>query len=82
LQVDLNALGPFSTDVVGLQYDWPLANHSERRRLFDEHKVFTQKLLWYAVDCFQDLFRSHLSADFCQISAFACSFELFLRIAV
>eukprot|EP00054_Salpingoeca_dolichothecata_P026341 m.187838 g.187838 ORF g.187838 m.187838 type:complete len:664 (-) comp25627_c2_seq3:65-2056(-) len=46
-KVDLNALGPFSTDVLGSQYEYPTGNVSVRNRIFDEHKIFTQKLLYY-----------------------------------
>jgi hypothetical protein len=44
---DCNNAGPFSTDFVGANYDWPNGEYATRERLFQAHVTYQQGLLWF-----------------------------------
>ena len=46
-KLDLNTLGPISTNNIGASWEWPLANESERARIYQEHKDYDQGLLYF-----------------------------------
>jgi hypothetical protein len=46
-KIDKNSAGPLSTDFVGRNYAYPDGSYEDRRRIYQEHKSFTQGLLWF-----------------------------------
>ena len=46
-KTDINNRGGFSTDMIGLNYDWPEANYRERKKIFDAHVAYTKGLLYF-----------------------------------
>jgi FAD dependent oxidoreductase len=45
-KTDVNNNYGFSTDNIGLNYAWPEADHATRDKIFQEHLLYTQGLLW------------------------------------
>ncbi|WP_313239220.1 FAD-dependent oxidoreductase [Sphingobacterium multivorum] len=45
-KTDSNNSGPFSTDYVGENYNYPEASHVERENIVDKHKRYQMGLLW------------------------------------
>jgi hypothetical protein len=41
-KLDLNTLGPISTNMVGGSWGWPTSNESERARIYQAHKDYDQ----------------------------------------
>ena len=46
-KTDTNNSGLFSTDFLGMSYDWPEADHATRTRIWQAHKSYTLGLLWF-----------------------------------
>ena len=46
-KTDINNNGPFSTDFIGMNYDYPDADYAMRERIFNEHLDYTKGLLTY-----------------------------------
>jgi hypothetical protein len=46
-KTDTNNSGLFSTDFLGMSYDWPEADHATRARIWQAHKSYTLGLLWF-----------------------------------
>eukprot|EP01052_Picozoa_sp_SAG31_P011471 SAG31_NODE_650_length_13187_cov_3.011843_5_plen_537_part_00 len=46
-KLDLNTLGPISSNMIGASWAWPLANESERAAIFEAHKAWDQGLLYF-----------------------------------
>jgi hypothetical protein len=46
-KTDTNNSGLFSTDYLGMSYDWPEADYATRERIWQAHKDYTQGLLWF-----------------------------------
>jgi len=46
-KTDTNNHGPFSTDNIGMNYDYPDASYEERREIIREHEVYQQGLLYF-----------------------------------
>lgn len=46
-KTDTNNNGGFSTDNIGMNYEWPEGDAATRRRVFDEHVTYQQGLLWF-----------------------------------
>jgi hypothetical protein len=46
-KTDVNNRGGFSTDMIGVNYDWPEANYKERKKIFDAHVAYTKGLLYF-----------------------------------
>lgn len=47
LKVDKNNHGATSTDFIGRNGDYPNADYATRERIFQEHVVYTQGLMWF-----------------------------------
>ncbi|MEI5983683.1 FAD-dependent oxidoreductase [Sphingobacterium sp. PU5-4] len=45
-KTDSNNLGPFSTDFVGANYDYPDGNYEKRREIIEKHKTYQMGLMW------------------------------------
>lgn len=46
-KTDVNNKGPFSTDMIGANYDYALADPATRRRIMREHESYTKGLLYF-----------------------------------
>jgi len=46
-KTDTNNHGPFSTDYIGKNYDYPEASYERRREIIEDHKRYQQGLLYY-----------------------------------
>lgn len=44
---DVNNVGPFSSDNIGMNYDYPEASYERRKEILDEHKAYHQGLLYF-----------------------------------
>lgn len=46
-KTDINNQGPFSTDFIGMNYEYPEANYSRRKEIYEMHKDYTLGLLYF-----------------------------------
>jgi len=46
-KADINSTGPFSTDMLNNSSSWAEGNWAEREKIFEEHKQYTQGLLYF-----------------------------------
>ncbi len=46
-KTDTNNHGPFSTDNIGMNYDYPEASYEERESILEEHRVYQQGLMYF-----------------------------------
>lgn len=46
-KTDINNRGGFSTDMIGMNHNYPEASYEERYRIIKEHKEYTQGLLYF-----------------------------------
>ena len=46
-KTDTNNHGPFSTDNIGMNYDYPEASYERRREIIREHETYQQGLMWF-----------------------------------
>jgi FAD dependent oxidoreductase len=46
-KTDINNNGPFSTDLIGMNYSYPDASYAERQRTWREHADYTKGLLYF-----------------------------------
>ena len=46
-KTDTNNHGPFSTDNIGMNYDYPEASYARRQEILAEHRTYQQGLLWF-----------------------------------
>ena len=46
-KTDINNRGGFSTDMIGMNYDYPEAGYKQRKKIFDEHLSYTKGLLYF-----------------------------------
>ncbi len=46
-KTDTNNHGPFSTDNIGFNYDYPEASYARRREIIAEHKTYQQGLMYF-----------------------------------
>lgn len=46
-KTDTNNHGPFSTDNIGANYDYPEASYERRRQILREHQVYQQGLMYF-----------------------------------
>ena len=46
-KTDTNNHGPFSTDNIGRNYDYPEATYARRREILDEHRRYQQGLMYF-----------------------------------
>ncbi len=47
LKTDTNNHGPFSTDNIGRNYDYPEASYARRKEILDEHRNYQQGLMYF-----------------------------------
>jgi hypothetical protein len=47
LKTDVNNHGPFSSDNIGMNYDYPEASYERRHEILDEHKTYQAGLLYF-----------------------------------
>lgn len=47
LKTDVNNHGPFSTDNIGMNYDYPEASYERRQEIIKEHKNYQKGLLYF-----------------------------------
>jgi hypothetical protein len=46
-EADFNNNGAFSTDYLGKSWAYPDASYAERRRIWDDHMLYTQSFFWF-----------------------------------
>jgi hypothetical protein len=46
-KTDTNNHGPFSTDYIGMNYDYPDGKYARRAEILDEHRAYQQGLLYF-----------------------------------
>ncbi|KAA8481785.1 FAD dependent oxidoreductase [Arcticibacter tournemirensis] len=46
-KVDINNQGPFSTDMIGMNYDYPDADYARRNIIFKAHETYNKGLLYF-----------------------------------
>ena len=46
-KTDTNNHGPFSTDFIGMNYDYPTASYERRMQIIQEHKDYQQGLMYF-----------------------------------
>jgi len=46
-KLDLNTLGPISSNMIGASWHWPLGSAVERQEIYQRHKDYDQGLLFY-----------------------------------
>jgi hypothetical protein len=46
-KTDTNNHGPFSTDYIGMNYDYPTAGYERRREIIREHEVYQKGLMYF-----------------------------------
>lgn len=46
-KTDTNNHGPFSTDNIGFNYDYPEASYDRRREIIKEHEIYQQGLMYF-----------------------------------
>jgi hypothetical protein len=46
-KTDTNNHGPFSSDYIGKNYDYPEATYERRREIIDSHRIYQQGLLYF-----------------------------------
>ena len=48
-KTDVNNKGPFSTDMIGMNYEYPDATWERRKEIIQAHKSYTLGLMWFYV---------------------------------
>ena len=46
-KTDTNNHGPFSTDFIGMNYEYPEASYQERRKIIDDHEAYQKGLMYF-----------------------------------
>ncbi|HTR28413.1 MAG TPA: FAD-dependent oxidoreductase [Puia sp.] len=46
-KTDINNNGPFSTDMIGMNYDYPNASYAQREKIWQAHADYTKGLLYF-----------------------------------
>jgi hypothetical protein len=49
-KTDTNNHGPFSTDNIGMNYDYPDASYQRRAEIIDEHRTYQQGLIYFVAN--------------------------------
>lgn len=49
-KTDTNNHGPFSSDFIGMNYDYPEASYERRREIIQEHRDYQSGLLWFVAN--------------------------------
>jgi len=48
-KTDINNRGGFSTDMIGMNYDYPEGSYKKREKIFNEHLSYTKGLLYFMI---------------------------------
>ncbi|MEX2233550.1 MAG: FAD-dependent oxidoreductase [Cyclobacteriaceae bacterium] len=46
-KTDINNRGPFSTDMIGMNYEYPDGSHEQRAKIISDHTAYTKGLLYF-----------------------------------
>lgn len=46
-KTDINNQGGFSTDMIGMNYNYPEGTYEERKKILEQHELYTKGLLWF-----------------------------------
>lgn len=46
-KTDINNKGAFSTDMIGMNYEYPEADWEKRKQIIEDHKIYTKGLLYF-----------------------------------
>lgn len=46
-KTDINNRGPVSTDMIGMNYDYPEGTYAQRKKIIDDHTAYTKGLLYF-----------------------------------
>lgn len=46
-KTDINNKGAFSTDMIGMNYDYPEADYATRKKIIHDHEIYTRGLLYF-----------------------------------
>ena len=49
-KTDTNNHGPFSSDNIGMNYDYPEASYEQRKEIIKEHETYQKGLLWFVAN--------------------------------
>ncbi|MBW6533609.1 MAG: FAD-dependent oxidoreductase [Mariniphaga sp.] len=49
-KTDTNNHGPFSSDNIGMNYDYPEASYEHRKEIIKEHETYQKGLLWFVAN--------------------------------
>jgi hypothetical protein len=49
-KTDTNNHGPFSSDNIGMNYDYPEASYKRRKEIIKEHETYQKGLLWFVAN--------------------------------
>ncbi len=49
-KTDTNNRGPFSSDNIGMNYDYPEASYERRKEILEEHTTYQQGLYWFVAN--------------------------------
>jgi hypothetical protein len=49
-KTDTNNHGPFSSDNIGMNYDYPEASYERRKEILKEHETYQKGLLWFVAN--------------------------------
>ncbi|WP_073166040.1 FAD-dependent oxidoreductase [Tangfeifania diversioriginum] len=49
-KTDTNNHGPFSSDNIGMNYDYPEASYGRRKEIIKEHETYQKGLLWFVAN--------------------------------
>ena len=49
-KTDTNNHGPFSSDNIGMNYDYPEASYERRKEIIEEHEQYQKGLLWFVAN--------------------------------
>ena len=49
-KTDTNNHGPFSSDNIGMNYDYPEASYERRKKIIKEHEQYQKGLLWFVAN--------------------------------
>ncbi|SHE72714.1 FAD dependent oxidoreductase [Mariniphaga anaerophila] len=49
-KTDTNNHGPFSSDNIGMNYDYPEASYERRKEIINEHETYQKGLLWFVAN--------------------------------
>ena len=49
-KTDSNNKGPFSTDNIGMNYDYPEGDYATRKQIIKEHEIYQKGFMWFLVN--------------------------------